>query len=264
MESNTMNKMYNDVKTFMVTFQQDVPKDFVDCKDATAQLRHTLISEEYREWQEASPLSEELLDSLTDLLYVTLGSLVAAGLKYLPPVRPLHITPSMRKGPIDHYVAMALHALAMRPLCRDRLQPALSELADQLIAAGELNCFNMAAAFNIVHTANMSKGKWKKSDIRPADSREIHVKDYVVVYNKAGKVIKPPGFVPPDLRPVLTEALRRFEKPAEAPAPSGVSAASSSPAAGPAEVPRPAPAAPVAAPQSRNKMVILPKTAKKT
>lgn len=244
------------VRAFMTTFRQHCPRDFVDATDDTAELRHALISEEYQEWQHSSPLSSEMFDALIDLQYVTCGSILAMGVKYIGRgYTPIELTG--KKIAIDGYVAKALAALRQRPLCRDSLQPALSDLVDSLNQAATANGFDMAAGFAAVHSSNMSKAEWKMTDIRPADSREERLSTgQIIVYNKAGKVLKPPGFKPADLTPYVIAALRLFESPTLA---AGVPASSVKSAAAdpdPAPVPPALPAVPVSEKQSRSKKVI--------
>lgn len=250
------------VREFHTTFRQAAPRGFTDAKDATAELRFKLIEEEYKEWQAATPMSHELLDALVDLEYVVAGSFVGLGLAFENPGRVYKQELTNRKHPIDHYVAMALSALVVRPLCPRRLTDSLSDLLAWLDYCGRLNGFDMDTAFNIVHKANMSKANWTMTDIRPPDTTEDRLpNNRIVVYNKAGKVLKPPGFVSPDLTPVLTAALRLFEPPA--------AAARSSPApvaetASPAPAPAAPPAPPESAPQSRSRKVVVRASVKKS
>lgn len=256
------------VREFHTTFRQAAPRGFTDAKDATAELRFKLIEEEYKEWQAATPMSHELLDALVDLEYVVAGSFVGLGLAFEDPHRTYSLVLTNRKNPIDHYVAMALSALVVRPLCPRRLTDSLSDLLAWLDYCGRLNGFDMDTAFNIVHKANMSK-LWKTHQLtplnKPADLGGTYmvnaIDGTVLVHNKAGKVLKPPGFVPPDLTPVLTAALRLFEPPA--------AAARSSPApvvetASPAPAPAAPPAPLESAPQSRSRKVVVRTSAKKS
>ncbi len=244
------------VRAFMTTFRQHCPRDFVDATDDTAELRHALISEEYQEWQHASPLSSEMFDALIDLQYVTCGSILAMGVKYVGKgYTPLELTG--KKIAIDGYVAKALAALRQRPLCRDSLQPALSDLVDALNQAATANGFDMAAGFAAVHNSNMSKAEWQRADIRPADSREDRLSTgQIIVCNKAGKVLKPPGFKPANLQPYVIAALRLFESPTSGGQAQLSSKASNVADPDPLPVPPPQPAAPESGKQSRSRKVI--------
>lgn len=252
------------VRAFMTTFRQPCPRDFVDARTADAELRWQLISEEHLEWQRSAPMSEDLLDALVDLQYVTIGTFLAMGLKYTGKGYGKQPALTGRKMPVDREVGMALAALRVRPLCRERLQPALSDLVDVLNLAAAANGFDMDAAFAAVHAANMSKADWFSKDLRPPDSREDRLPSgQIVVYNKAGKVVKPPGFKPANLQPYLTAALRLFESPTSAAVVPVSSAKSAAADPCPAPAPPAPPAVPESSPQSHSKSRG-PKVVKKT
>ena len=253
--TSTYQSQLAQVRQWMVDMNQNCPRDFVDSRDDIAELRYKLISEEYKEWQHASPMSSDLLDALVDLLYVTYGSFAHLGIKLLNDSSgPLTLTG--RKVSIDHYVAMALSALRKRPLCRMSLESNLTNLILSLHQAGAANGFDMAAAFDIVHKSNQSKfwtaEEVKAMNISPALTSYKPALDRFIVFNTSGKVIKPPSFTPPNLQPVVIAALRQFER---APAPAAVpavSATTSDPVPDPAPKPVVQPRGPVFPKQSRS------------
>ena len=67
---------FEDVKTFMETYGQDVKKTPSFPDDKIIQLRIDLIIEELKEFQEAINNKDllEIADALTDILYVTYGA----------------------------------------------------------------------------------------------------------------------------------------------------------------------------------------------
>ena len=67
---------FEDVKTFMETYGQDVKKTPSFPNDKIIQLRIDLIKEELKEFQEAINNKDllEIADALTDILYVTYGA----------------------------------------------------------------------------------------------------------------------------------------------------------------------------------------------
>ena len=232
----------------MILMGQQVPKDFVDANTVTAETRFKLIEEEYKEWQAAPPLDNELLDSLIDILYVTYGTIAALGVTYLHiPYKSIPLT--QKKIAIDHYVARVLASLRQRPLCRDSLQPSLGELISACYQAGQANGLDMLAAFDIVHKANLTK-LWTREEVKsmgisPDLTSHRPTVDKFVVFNAYGKVVKPPSFQPPNLQPITIAALRLFETstssaaPAVASVPPAASAASHA-AKPPVPPPRPA------------------------
>ena len=67
---------FDDVKTFMETYGQEVKKTPSFPNDKIIQLRIDLIKEELKEFQEAINNKDllEIADALTDILYVTYGA----------------------------------------------------------------------------------------------------------------------------------------------------------------------------------------------
>lgn len=247
----------NNVRQWMMDMNQNCPRDFVDARDDIAELRYKLISEEYKEWQAAAPMSNELLDSICDLLYVTYGTFAHLGLKFDEALTYTKLPLTGKKIAIDHYVAMALSALTKRPLCRLSLEPNLSQLILSLYQAGEANGFDITQAFDIVHKSNYTKF-WTKEEVKsmgiaPNLTSYKPTLNKFVVFNQYGKVTKPPSFIPPNLQSVVIAALRLFERgSAPAPAPAA-STSTGDPVPGPVVTPPPQPPRPVAAKQSRSK-----------
>lgn len=262
---NIYQSQLSAVRQWMTDMNQVCPKDFVDSSDAVAELRYKLIDEEYKEWQQSSPMSNDLLDSLVDLLYVTYGAFAQLGIKLDNTISytPLQLTG--RKISIDAYVAMAFAALRKRPLCRLTLESDLTKLALALHQAAAANGYDVDQAFDIVHKSNQSKF-WTAEEVKSMNISP-HLTSYkptlnkFVVFNQYGKVTKPPSFVPPNLQPVVIAALRQFERgtsPASLPA---ASTKTTAPAADPVVAPPVPPPAPVAAQQSRSRMAIRSKAA---
>ena len=73
---------FDDVKTFMETYGQEVKKTPSFPNDKIIQLRIDLIKEELKEFQEAINNKDllEIADALTDILYVTYGAGYAYGI----------------------------------------------------------------------------------------------------------------------------------------------------------------------------------------
>ena len=67
---------FDDVKTFMETYGQEIKKIPSFPNDKIIQLRIDLIKEELKEFQEAINNKDllEITDALTDILYVTYGA----------------------------------------------------------------------------------------------------------------------------------------------------------------------------------------------
>ena len=73
---------FDDVKTFMQTFGQEVKNKAGFPKEKVIKLRFNLIKEELNELQEAITTKnlKEVADALTDILYVTYGAGHAYGI----------------------------------------------------------------------------------------------------------------------------------------------------------------------------------------
>ena len=73
---------FDDVKTFMQTFGQEVKIKTEFPKEKIAKLRYDLIKEELNELQNAIKTKDlkEIADALTDILYVTYGAGHAYGI----------------------------------------------------------------------------------------------------------------------------------------------------------------------------------------
>ena len=73
---------FEDVKTFMETYGQEVKKTTSFPDEKIIKLRIDLIKEELREFQEAINKKDllEIADALTDILYVTYGAGHAYGI----------------------------------------------------------------------------------------------------------------------------------------------------------------------------------------
>jgi len=70
----------------------EMVEEFLDLteQDPTPSLYSTLISEEFGEWVEALPFSEEELKELADLVYVIYGYAIACGYDLDEAVRRVH------------------------------------------------------------------------------------------------------------------------------------------------------------------------------
>ena len=73
---------FDDVKTFMQTFGQEVKNKAEFPKEKIIKLRYDLIKEELNELQNAIKIKnlKEIADALTDILYVTYGAGHAYGI----------------------------------------------------------------------------------------------------------------------------------------------------------------------------------------
>lgn len=252
MYHSILQSQFNQVKTFMSTFKQQMPRGFVDANNNVAQQRKYMLEEEYNEWSHAEPLSDDLLDALVDILYIAHGNLLALGLKLELPATSAVYTLTIKKLSLHQTAAKALFSLSQRPLCQDRLRPDHAALIESAYLAGVSNGFDVESAFNDVHSANMKK-LWSAEELPHSPYKnKVATEGGYIVYNDSGKVVKPPSWQPANLHKYVTKALQTLQPAAESPAPLPASPAST----GPAEHPSPA------APSSRRAPVKLTNTGK--
>lgn len=74
-----MHKEFDNVREFMISFGQAAPDVPVMPLDATKHLRWKLCNEESKELGDSTNLAE-YTDAVVDLMYVTIGSAIAAGI----------------------------------------------------------------------------------------------------------------------------------------------------------------------------------------
>lgn len=77
-----MKKQIDDVEKFHETFSHPINKTPQFPDEETQKLRESLIQEELEEFKEANADGDivEVMDALTDLLYVTYGAMICYGL----------------------------------------------------------------------------------------------------------------------------------------------------------------------------------------
>lgn len=246
----------------MTAFNQKTPRSFVDCDTDTADLRKHLIAEEYDEWQRAEPMSEAMFDSLLDLYYVSVGSLIALGLPEPGIPAPVPIK-AFRKLPVHREVGLALAALAKRPLCSLRLTPTLTDLCHVIMEAADHNYLPWDEGWERVHTANMKK-LWTRDELADFPELKQHTSlplgqtwksisndRILVVTNEQGKVQKPPSWKPARLSDLIIVATQRFEQRRALPASAAASPASTPQNQRPPGTVSVPPPPPVAAPATR-------------
>ena len=207
------------VQEFMAAFKQQMPKAFVDANTKVAEHRFKMLEEEHLEWSKSEPMSNDLLDALVDILYIAHGNLLALGLPLEFPASLLN-TPSLtiKKLSLHNEAAKALHSLQQRPLCSQRITPDHSTLIYATWLAGLANGFDIDGAFAEVHAKNMEKIWTSADDLRHSPYKNTTpTQGGVIVYNDAGKVVKPPSWQPASLHKYVTAALQKLQPSAEVP-----------------------------------------------
>lgn len=148
-----------------------------------AELRATLIMEECDELVCAVFIGnrEGIAQELADLAYVTIGTAVAFSLSCAP-------------LEIDHRKTLRTRCLTLRDLLTvgnlHGIEIGISWVMRALYDVALDHCIDLDVAITAVHIANMSK---LGPDGKP-------------IYRPDGKVMKGPGFIPPNLAVALTDA----------------------------------------------------------
>jgi len=189
---------YKEVKKFNEAMKVRIAEIPQESVAYTRILYGNLIREELAEYINATNAKEKL-DGLVDLLYVANGAMLACGLavNYIGLANPTLIN----RG-LTHLGPAAVGELCKDSPCWERLSKNVPALCYSVVVKGTKDFKNFEKAFDRVHAANMSK-LWR---IAPTD-RELRVEKaggesshlFIVRRRSDGKIMKPPGFVHPDL-----------------------------------------------------------------
>lgn len=182
------NDMYSKVREFHETFNLPV-NDIPEVPDeATVQLRHDLLKEEYLEYVEALMEANriEVADALADILYIAYGNALVYG------IGPFDIDHTYRESSTPfgkNYSDSFLRFSSLYTYRYDLYDYTLWLVAIIKWALEESNRHQIPIieVFNEVHRSNMSK--------LTADGK--------VLLREDGKVLKSDQFSEPDIRGVL-------------------------------------------------------------
>lgn len=187
------------VLAFTKRFKQPWAKFWIDSDPKHAPLRETLHVEEFEEWR-AARTPVDVLDALVDMEYIACGTQVVFCVK-----APEDAQEDRTIG--LEFAHMKLQIELRKPqLCYEGLRRWLNAYRTAL--EREASGFNFAGAFGAVHENNMNKG-WATEELAARDAATTKVVDMFetregqrrfVVHRLDGKVVKPPGWVAPDLR----------------------------------------------------------------
>lgn len=174
-------------------------------------LRHRLVKEELQETRDALHKKDfpEFVDGLTDSNYVIVGTNVSYGLETVQPIYgvpshaptfpspvQMHLIDGMLEGMLniaDTVLDVEKNPAPELPVVRMCMNKLISDCLSILYLCG----VDAMDVFLEVHLANMRK----------LDENGLPIRD------KGGKVIKPEGWVAPDIQRVLDEQIRRFDYP---------------------------------------------------
>jgi len=183
---------YENVREFWKLFRLPLVKTWIDSTKSGRDLSATLMKEEFDELLAAETLHERL-DAHCDLLYVTLGAMMALGY----PSTHLSVNPPTNwTGPLAETIKLVAEPGLV---CHRRLQVCLPEAIIGMTkqAIGEFPMFTKA--FKAVHIANLSKLWPNKSLATDHDNQQVGPSLWLVKRRADGKVVKSSTFVPPDL-----------------------------------------------------------------
>lgn len=185
------------VEQFWRAFRLPIAENHIDSTVEGRLLAANLIDEEFMELTMAEN-DAETLDAYADLLYVTLGGVLAAGhrpktaFKNLPTNMPV----------LSSAVSLARYYLNKHPYCLAECTYHTPVAAATVFAYATGGYEKFLAYFEAVHGANMSK-LWKADEIGRADktmtvSPSAETNLFIVKRAADGKLLKSPSFTHPD------------------------------------------------------------------
>jgi predicted HAD superfamily Cof-like phosphohydrolase len=196
--------MFSDVYDFHVLFDLPVAATAGLPEPAERSLRQRLLSEEFAEYRAAEAESDiiEVADALADIAYLVCGTAIVYGLApkghfsarfanfgslLMRPALPTGDRASQRVSRMAQ-ISRA-HDAYTQAEGRDDLagiNQALQDLLDAAFTCAYIYSIPLASVFAEVHRSNMAKRV-----------------DGVVLRRADGKIIKPPGWQPPNIQAVL-------------------------------------------------------------
>ena len=192
-------RAHDDVVQFRRAFNQPCPRHWLDGRPEDRVLQAALIREEFTETMSAEDQLAQL-DGYCDLLYVLLGGMIVLSMT-MDDVRAAADSASTFAGD----VAVSVEKLEAPGLPCRILWTHLPRAAVRLYncAAGLFPRFT--EAFDRVHEANMGK-LWDEDLTLTSGEYSVHpagLPGYFIVKRADGKIVKPPTFTPPNLRPFV-------------------------------------------------------------
>jgi predicted HAD superfamily Cof-like phosphohydrolase len=197
--------MFSDVRDFHIAFGQLVAEAPALPTEAIRSLRCKLLAEEKQEFVVAEEAHDfiEVADALADMVYIINGTLVSYGLRAKEDFRTLLSNSIDRPGfPSGHGGADIRSSLVEKVLTHFQsylaaeaaddlgaISEALQNLLEAIYVVAHIYSIPLLAVFTEVHRSNMAK---------LVDGRVLRRED--------GKIIKPPGWTPPDIAGVLYPA----------------------------------------------------------
>lgn len=198
------------VSEFRAAFDFSTPRFFEDSDSTNSQVQARLIMEEWQEYEQANSRIG-VIDALGDLLYVTIGAILATGIRIwgpsFPP--PIHTGQPYVKIGLANQVSHAVMECNKYQLCKRGLIRTLSDLYYRIEHAAIASGIDLPRAFDIIHDSNMGK-LWSLGEIEAIRDDPAYIGFTIkyktrnniavcLVKNKEGKLVKPPSFQPPDL-----------------------------------------------------------------
>jgi predicted HAD superfamily Cof-like phosphohydrolase len=191
MKPSPAEQRYELVTEFHDAFKVQAPRQWADASNATALARRTLHDEEFKEYMAADD-DIDMLDALVDMEYIACGTQHLLALKQ-PRFDHTHTLYFCQQRVMDE--------LNKSQLCQSGLTTALGILRAGLALIADNNDYDLHGAFLHIHETNMNK-LWKKGQIDsipPSAVVEPTADGFYVVKRADGKILKPPGWLPPKL-----------------------------------------------------------------
>lgn len=193
-----IDTMLNMLCEFRAQFGQYTPPSWADARDKDLKLQADLIEEEFVEYYKAER-SEDIVDALGDMAYVSLGANVAAGIKPASCSRPC-LPVTTYKLPFEEQAVALISTLRKQQPCYVGIYGTTSSMYWRLETATSMRGIDLVELFTEIHLSNMTK-LW--DDIADIPENSSYTKTpngmYIVRKNENGKIIKSPRYRPVDL-----------------------------------------------------------------
>ncbi len=187
------------VLEFHTIFQVAKYNDFTKVPKHVKELRCNLITEEHKEYQEATTATDKL-DALCDLIYVVVGTAITCNISVYDyettKKKDKYSNPSTMA--LSSVIPMLTHELSMPLPCPVRVRNNLNNALHKIEDVAALFGFRIHEAFEAVHRNNMLKlwsqkptGVIYKDNATPVEyTCRITPKGWLVT-REDGKVLKP-------------------------------------------------------------------------
>lgn len=197
-------KMMNDAEQFAIAFEQPIAEYPNFPTGKLQKHRFDMLFEEFNEYLDAEQDDDlvEVADALADIVYIALGTALAYGL-VLTGGREYLAWGYISQPKLSGALGIRLACVKAMGHAWDRYQRAEMDGSDlQHIAATLQNLVNMCLDIAFTYSIPFEK-IW--DEVHGSNMRKL-VDGKIVRHPETGKVLKPEGWQPPNLKQILIDA----------------------------------------------------------